>query len=205
MFCDTLRAWERVNKKSMKETIKKIKKTFIAGVILFLPVFVLLSIFQKVYGFIFGFGKKLTDLLGLSNVPGWDFAPALTTVLLIVIFYLFGLLTKISAVTKSKEWFENNVLSYVPNYSKFNAKMTIKLQPGEDLRQPALIEINDFRRPGFLIHSEEGKSTVFMPSTPDTDYGEVWVVDTKKVKQINMNAKEFKKSILLSGKGLKIN
>ncbi|MBK7253370.1 MAG: hypothetical protein IPI04_05465 [Ignavibacteria bacterium] len=189
----------------MKETIKKIKKTFIAGVILFLPVFVLLSIFQKVYGFIFGFGKKLTDLLGLSNVPGWDFAPALTTVLLIVIFYLFGLLTKISAVTKSKEWFENNVLSYVPNYSKFNAKMTIKLQPGEDLRQPALIEINDFRRPGFLIHSEEGKSTVFMPSTPDTDYGEVWVVDTKKVKQINMNAKEFKKSILLSGKGLKIN
>ena len=44
----------------------------------------------------------------------------LTTVLLIVIFYLFGLLTKISAVTKSKEWFENNVLSYVPNYSKFN-------------------------------------------------------------------------------------
>ena len=135
----------------------------------------------------------------------WDFAPALTTVLLIVIFYLFGLLTKISAVTKSKEWFENNVLSYVPNYSKFNAKMTIKLQPGEDLRQPALIEINDFRRPGFLIHSEEGTSTVFMPSTPDTDYGEVWVVDTKKVKQINMNAKEFKKSILLSGKGLKIN
>ena len=34
---------------------------------------------------------------------------------------------------------------------------------------------------GFLIHSEEGKSTVFMPSTPDTDYGEVWVVDTKKL------------------------
>ena len=65
MFCDTLRAWERVNKKSMKETIKKIKKTFIAGVILFLPVFVLLSIIQKVYGFIFGFDKLLR--FGLSE------------------------------------------------------------------------------------------------------------------------------------------
>ncbi len=189
----------------MKETFKKIKKTFIAGVILFLPVFVLLSIFQKIYGFIFGFGKKLTGLLGLGGVPGWDFAPALTTVLLIVIFYLFGLLTRFTAVTRGKEWFENNILSYVPNYSKFNAKMTIKLQPGEDLRQPALIEINDFWKPGFLIHSEKGKSTIFMPSTPDTDYGEVWVVETKRVKEINMTAKEFKKSILLSGKGLKIN
>ncbi|MBL8006739.1 MAG: hypothetical protein JNJ56_04360 [Ignavibacteria bacterium] len=189
----------------MKETFKKVKKTFIAGVILFLPVFVLLSIFQKVYGFVFGFGKKLTDILGLSNVPGWDFAPALTTVLLIIIFYLFGLLTRISAVTKGKEWFETNVLNYIPNYSKFNAKMTIKLQPGEDLRQPALIEINDFWKPGFLIHSENGRSTVFMPSTPDTDYGEVWVVETKRVNEINMSSKEFKKSILLSGKGLKLN
>ncbi len=99
----------------MKETVKKFKRTFISGVILFLPVFVLLSIFQKVYGFIFGFGKKLTGLLGLSGVPGWDFAPALTTVLLIVIFYLFGLLTRFTAVTRGKEWFENNILSYVPN------------------------------------------------------------------------------------------
>ena len=168
----------------MKETFKKIKKTMVSGIILFLPIFILLSIFQKVYGFIFGFGHKLTELLGLNNVPGWEFAPIVTTALLILILYIFGLISRLSIVTRGKEWFEDNVLNYVPNYSKYNAKMTSKLQPGEDLRQPALVEMNDYSKPCLLISNENGKSTVFMPSTPDTDLGEVWVVDSKRIKKI---------------------
>jgi len=187
----------------MKETFKKIKKTMVSGIILFLPIFILLSILQKVYGFVFGFGHKLTELLGLNNVPGWEFAPIVTTALLILILYIFGLISRLAFVTRGKEWFEDNVLNYVPNYSKYNAKMTSKLQPGEDLRQPALVEMNDYSKPCLLISNENGKSTVFMPSTPDTDLGEVWVVDSKRIKKISMTAKEFKKSLHLSGKGLK--
>lgn len=44
-----------------------------------------------------------------------------------------------------------------------------------------------------------------MHSTPDTDYGEVWIVDTRRVKEIDMTPKELKTSLLLSGKGLKVN
>ena len=187
----------------MKETFKKIKSTIISGVILFLPVFILVSLFQKVYGFVYGIGHKLTVILGLDSASGW--VTVMSAILLVIIVYVFGLIAKLTSVTKAKEWFENNVLNYVPNYSKYNAKMTTKLQPGEDLRQPALIGINDLWKPGFLISSENGKSTVFMPSTPDTDYGEVWVVETGRVKELNMTAKEFKKSLHLSGKGLNIN
>ncbi len=184
----------------MKETFKKVKKTIIAGVVLFLPVFILVSLFQKVYGFVYGLGHKMTVLLGLDNAS--VSATVLTTVLLLVIIYVFGLIARLTSVTKAKEWFENNVLNYIPNYSKYNAKMTAKLQPGEDLRQPALVEMNDYSKPCFLVTTEKGRSTVFMPSTPDTDLGEVWVVDSKRVKKISMTAKEFSKSLHLSGKGL---
>lgn len=186
----------------MKETFKKIKQTIISGVILFLPVFILVSLFQKIYGFVYGLGHKVTGILGLDNASGW--VTVLTAVILFAIVFVFGLIARLTSVTRTKEWFENNFLNYVPNYSKYNAKMTTKLQPGEDLRQPALVGMSDIWKPGFLISSENGKSTVFMPSTPDTDYGEVWVVETNSIKEINMSAKEFKKSLHLSGKGLKI-
>jgi uncharacterized membrane protein len=184
----------------MKNLYKKIKNTFISGIILFLPLFILAAILQKVYTFMFGFGHKITALLGMEK----EFAPVLTTVLVILLFYIFGLLVRFSMVTKMKEWIENNLLVYIPTYSKYKAKMMAKLQPGADLRQPVLVEMSGALKPGLLVNTENGKSTVFMPTTPDTDYGEVWVVDSKSVTEINMSTKELKTSLLLAGKGLKI-
>lgn len=181
----------------MKDLFTKVKNTFVSGIILFLPVFILAAIFKKVYDFMFGFGHKFTQMLGLEK----DFAPVLTTAFIILLFYSFGLLVRFSTVTKVKEWIENNVLVYIPTYSKYKAKMMAKLQPGQDLRQPVLVERADGWKPGFLISSEDGKSTVFLPSTPDTDYGEVWIVESSKITEVNMTPKEFKTSLLLSGKG----
>lgn len=189
----------------MKDLFKKVKNTIISGIVLFLPIFILVAIFQKVYGFLFGFGHKLTGMLGLDKVEGFDFAPVLTTVLLIVVLYFFGLLVRFSTVTKVKEWIENNVLVYIPTYSKYKAKMMAKLQPGKDLRLPAMVEMQDGLKPCLLVSSESGKSIVFMPSTPDTDLGEVWIVDSKRVSEVSMTLKEFKTAMLLSGKGLKLN
>jgi uncharacterized membrane protein len=189
----------------MKDLFNKVKNTIISGIVLFLPVFILVAIFQKVYGFLFGFGHKLTGMLGLDKVEGFDFAPVLTTVLLIVVLYLFGLLVRFSTVTKVKEWIENNVLVYIPTYSKYKAKMMAKLQPGQDLRQPAMVEMQDGLKPCLLVSSESGNSTIFLPSTPDTDLGEVWIVDSKRVTEVSMTLKEFKTAMLLSGKGLKFN
>jgi len=187
----------------VKEIIKNLKNTFIAGIVLFLPAFVLLAIVQKVYGFMYGFGHKFTELLGLKGVDGLEVAPIITAVLLMVIFYLCGLLVRFSVVTRGKEWIENTVLVYVPNYSKHKAKMMAKLQPGQDLREPVLVEMAGAWKPGFLISTVDEKSTVFLPSTPDTDYGEVWVVDTLNITKLDMTQKELKTALLTSGKGLK--
>jgi uncharacterized membrane protein len=54
-----------------------------------------------------------------------------------------------------------------------------------------------------LIKSNTEKSTVFLPSTPDTDIGEVWIVENTKVTLLEMSTKELKNSLLLSGKGMK--
>jgi uncharacterized membrane protein len=187
----------------MKELLNKVKNTIISGIVLFLPVFILVAIFKKVYGFLFGFGHKLTGMLGLDKVEGFNFSPVFTTLILLMLLYLFGLMVKFTTVTRVKDWIENNVLVFIPTYSKYKAKMMAKLQLGKDLRQPAMVEMQDGLKPCLLVSSEAGKSIVFMPSTPDTDLGEVWVVDSKRVTEVSMTFKEFKTAMLLSGKGLK--
>ena len=81
--------------------------------------------------------------------------------------------------------------------------MTAKLQPEEDVRPPILVELNGAWKPGFLIKTIDDKTTVFLPTTPDIDYGEVWIVENAKVTLLEMTTKEFKTSLLLSGKGMK--
>ena len=71
----------------MKETIKQIQKTIVAGIILFIPVFVLLALLEKIFGFLSGFGKDLAASLDLKSSGGISAAPVVTTVLLIIIFF----------------------------------------------------------------------------------------------------------------------
>ncbi len=189
----------------MKEKFKKIRQTIISGIILFIPVFVLIAIIEKVFGFLSGFGKGIASTLGLKSIGGVSAAPIVTTVLLIIIFYLCGLLVRFTLVTKAKEWVESSVLNYVPNYAKYKAKMLAKVQPTKDERQPALVEINDYFKPCLIVSSSDSKTIVFIPSSPDTDNGEVLIADSRKVKAINMDIAEFKNSLLLSGKGMKCN
>ena len=189
----------------MKEQFKKIQRTVISGVVLFIPIFVLIAILEKVFGFLSGFGKGLASTLGLKSIGGVSAAPIVTTILLIIIFYLCGLLVRFTLVTKVKEWLENSVLNYVPNYAKYKAKMLAKVQPTKDERQPALVEINEYLKPCLIVSTSDSKTTVFVPSSPDTDNGEVLIVDSRKVKAIRMDIIEFKNSLLLSGKGMKYN
>ena len=187
----------------MKKTIKKIKDTVISGIVLFLPIFILLSIFKSVYTKLYKYGHKLTEILGLDNAGDKKWVPFVTLFLVVVLFFICGLLARFAMIGKMKEWIENNVLLYIPTYSKYKAKMTAKLQPEEDVRPPVLVELNGAWKPGFLIKTNEEKSTVFLPTTPDIDYGEVWIVENARVSLLEMTTKEFKTSILLSGKGMK--
>ncbi len=189
----------------MSERIKKFKGTIISGIILFIPVFIILALIEKIYAFLFGFGTKIAQILGLTSIGGKAAAPVVTTILLLIIFYISGLLVRFTLVTRAKEWIENSVLIYVPNYNKYKAKMMTKLQPVKDERQPAVVQIGDYLKPCLIVSSLDSKTTIFIPSTPDTDYGEVMIVDTAKVKKINMNSADFKNAILMSGKGLNYN
>lgn len=188
----------------MKQFLAHVRNTVISGIILLLPVFVVIIIVQKMFAKLTGFGKQLSDFLGLKTIGGVGAASIATTFILVTAFYLVGLLVRFTMVTNIRNWIENNLLQYIPGYLGYKVKMEEKLMPKADERIAALISVNGITRPGFLVSREGDQCVVFMPNTPDTNAGEVWVVKAEQVKELGKTDAAFLNSIRHSGKGLVI-
>lgn len=187
----------------MSKFFSHLRSTVIAGVIFLIPVFVVVLIIQKIYSGLTGFGHELAKMLGIKSIAGIGAASIGTTLILISVFYACGWLVRVAMISNLRAWVENNLLLYIPGYLNYKVKMEEKLIPKKEERISARIRTGDITRMGFLIHRENGKCTVLVPNTPDTDTGQVWIVDEHQVTEMAMNEKDLLIAIRHSGRGLK--
>jgi uncharacterized membrane protein len=187
----------------MKAFFQNLKTTIIAGVIFLLPVFGVLMLLQKLYGKLTGFGSQMAALLGIKSVAGIGATSIATTLILVALFYVSGLMVKVTFMVKFRNWVESNLLQYIPGYLGYKVKMEEKLLPRIEARTAALVHAGEIMRPGFLVSRSAGKCVVFIPNTPDTNTGEVWVVDENKVQDLGKADDAFLNGIRYSGRGLR--
>lgn len=186
----------------MQKRIAGFRNIIISGILFLLPVFVVAYLVQKIWKGLTGFGTKLAKTLGLETVNGISVSPIITTLVLIAIFFFCGLLVEFAKIGRFRTWLENAFLKYIPGYVKYKVKMEEKLLPPDDTRIPVFVQLNNAWKPGFLIEKHEGRSVVFMPHTPETDTGDIWLIDDEKIQPAQMDARKFKKALELSGYGL---
>lgn len=186
----------------MKNFFQHLRGTIISGIVFLIPVFVIIVIMQNLYNKLTGFGKQLAAMLGIKTVAGVGAATIGTTILLILAFYCFGLLVRFTMFTSLRNWIDKGLM-FIPGYVNYKVKMEEKLMPKTESRIAALIRTGDVERPGFLMHRENRKCTVFIPNTPDTDAGQVWIVDEQQVKELGTADAAFLNGIRHSGKNLK--
>jgi uncharacterized membrane protein len=185
----------------MSSVFTYIKNTIVTGTLVFLPLIVLMGMLIKVYKTLFEYGNKLTEFLGLHNIHVINFPIIITILLVLLLMLLFGILVRFSFVKVMNEQIEENILKHLPGYPKYKAEMMKKIIPNADNHAPVLVEMNGSWKPGFLVSQSEDKSTVFLPNSPDTDNGEVWVVTSSKVQMLDMSHDDLEKALLLSGEG----
>lgn len=186
----------------MKAFMDNFRNTILSGILFLLPGFVVVYIIQKTWKILTGFGYFLAKTMGLEFIKGIDTGPIVTTLVMIVLLYGCGLLVRFARITRIRNWLENAFLEYIPGYVKYKVKMEEKLLPPEDTRKPVLVQLNQAWKPGFLVESRGEEAVVFMPHTPETDTGDVWVIHQSHLRLLDMDAKRFKKSLELSGHGL---
>lgn len=188
----------------MKSFLEKIRNTILSGIIFLIPVFAIILLEQRIWKGMTGFGQQLANLFGITTVAGVGAASVMTTIILLLLFYVCGLLVRFAMVSSISSWIDRNLLQYIPGYLKYKVKMEEKLLPPEEPRQAVLVQIRDAWKPGLLMGRDNGHATVFMPSTPDTDNGEVWVVEEKNLRPLQMSVEELIASLQMSGRGLKV-
>lgn len=188
----------------MKKILEHLKSRVLAGIIFSIPVFVILSILQKLWLTLDGTGNYIVEALGIKSLLGNTSITIATTLLLVVIFYIIGWLVKFSLVTSFKVWLENGLLQYLPNYLTFKSKMKEKLLPKKDARQPVLVDYGNFRKPGLLIETHKDDAIVFFPNSPDSNNGHTQVVKTQQVQHLSTDTVTLLKSLQACGKNLPV-
>ena len=186
----------------MKKLLNNFRNTILSGILFFLPIFFLLGLIQKVWQGLTGFGAKLAAFVGVKSVAGVGAASIVTTILLIIIFYICGLLIRFAFIGNFRNWIENTLLQYIPGYLTYKVKMEEKLIKKTDERKPVLVVTPNGSRPGLLIETTGQSATVYLPNTPDTNNGQVWVVDLSTIRHLKGDAKSLLKSVQYSGKDI---
>lgn len=186
----------------MNKVLQHIRTTVASGLLFLIPAFVLVMIFQNLYVKLSGFGVHLAKFLGLPSIGHIGAVSIATSLIIITLVYLSGLLVKISKVSQFRNWLDENVLQYIPGYINYKVKMEEKVLQKTDHRPPVLVQVGDISRPGFLTETKEQLCIVYIPGAPDTNTGEIWVVPEKQVTILNTTESTFKQAIMHNGKNL---
>jgi uncharacterized membrane protein len=186
----------------MNKVLQHIRTTVTSGILFLIPAFVMVMIIQNLYAKLTGFGAHLAKFLGLPSIGHIGAVSIATSLIIIALIYLSGLLVKISKVSQFRNWLDENVLQFIPGYINYKVKMEEKVMQKTDHRPPVLVRVGDISRPGFLTDRSGQSCVVYIPSAPDTNTGEIWVVPENLVTILSTPESTFKQSIMHNGKNI---
>src|SRR5262249_53160690 len=103
---------------SMKKYVRSLRDIVIAGFMFLVPVYVL---FTKAWTSLSTIGTKLAAVFGLKSIFGVGGSTILSSLVLIAIWLVCGLLVRISFVGSLNKAVESRLAKYVPGYATYRA------------------------------------------------------------------------------------
>ena len=184
-----------------------LKTTMLGGVLVVLPIVILILVFKWLYEFVADKIKPLTYLLS-ETVKLQEFvASALALILILLTFFLVGLLVKTRLGRFSIEKLETKFLSKLPLY-KFIKETILQLVSNEKnlFKNVALVKLfgNETRVTAFITDEhDDGSYTVFVPSGPAPTAGFIYHLTRNNVQIVNYPIDKAMRTIFSVGLGSK--
>ncbi len=180
-----------------------VKKTVIRGLVFWIPVFVIILLVAKAYSMLAAPARKLAGMLHLdhANIS----APILVSVLLVLIFFISGLLLRIGIFGGVRNWADGQLALYIPGYDFYKRNLIAKIDPdaAAEGRTAVLLTVDSVSRPGYIVEAlDDGRLVVFVPTKPDAPDGSIVIVPPDKVQQLAGGEKRLGLILQHQGKGL---
>jgi uncharacterized membrane protein len=185
----------------VKQMRKSLVQTFVAGVLLVVPVYLAILMLLKAMKSLGAVVRPVARLLPQS-FP----AETIISLLLVVMFCLLAgtvLRTTLGQVMMAK--MEDSILHKIPGYDVIRSMAGQLTGQGQDSAwQPALVEIEDALVPAFIVEEfEDGRFTVFVPSVPTPLAGAIYILSADRVHPLNVPFPQAVKTVTRWGSGSK--
>lgn len=184
-----------------------IKTTFVGGFLIVLPIMILLIVLNWMFQSLTAYIRPITNLL-IETAQVNEFVASFFAVFLIVlVFFLVGLIVKTKMGKVSVAAFENRFLSKIFGYRII--KETVLQIFGEEknvFKAVALVKLfgNETLMTAFVTDEHpDGSYTVFIPSGPAPTAGFVYHVQKEQITIVNIPVDQALRTILSLGGGSK--
>lgn len=181
----------------------KIKERILRGMVLFLlPIMLLFIILEKAMGII----KKLIHPIKEHLPEAGFFGIGMVSILSFVIFFIVSYLLGILVERRKKRSFilmlEEKILLLIPGYAMLKSRASEAFGVPEENWKSIIVGDKEEWKFGIEIERiENGYSVVFIPEPPDGKAGELKVVHTSKIKQIDVPVSKITNFIRKYGEG----
>ena len=190
----------------MKTFLTKLRDVAIAGFFALFPIYVAFLIFTKAWTLLTSVGVKISGMVGVKTIFGIHAGTALTGILIIAIWFVSGLLVRISFMNTLSRGMERSLSKFLPGYATYKEMAEEKLQHKVKILpyMSALIKWQEYWQPAYIIEQDqEGNCVVFLPEMPNTKSGRLLLVKHDQLRVVSsVTANQFDASLRETGKGL---
>ncbi|MBU1096983.1 MAG: DUF502 domain-containing protein [Bacteroidetes bacterium] len=184
-----------------------LKTTFVGGFLVVLPIVILLIVLNWSFQTLTGYVEPITNLVIQTTRLNVFVASSIALLVIILIFFIVGLLVKTELGKVSFKAIEEKFLGKIFGYKIIRETVTQLF--GEEktiFKGVALVKLfgNETRMTSFITDEhDDGSYTVFIPSGPAPTAGFVYHVTKKQVEIVDVPVEQALRTILSLGSGSK--
>ncbi len=165
-----------------------IRTTVIGGVVFLVPLVIVLLALGKALAFASHLATPIANLFPEFSLLGLGAKTLIGIVLLILIAFGAGLLARTELGKMGRDWIEDTLLNAIPQYQMVKSMVEgyAAIENAEGLK-PLLISIEGGWQIGYLLEEiQEGWVSVFVPQAPTPTSGNVMLLPSARVRELDM-------------------
>src|SRR6516164_4985209 len=105
----------------MKQFFRSVRQTAIAGFFFLFPLYVVFIVTSKAWTSLTSIGSKLASMFGVKTVLGVGGTTLFSSLLIIAIWLLCGLLVRVSFISAFSRAVERTISTLIPSYASYRA------------------------------------------------------------------------------------
>jgi uncharacterized membrane protein len=189
----------------MKQTYKIIRNHIITGFVFLMPVLITVAVIGKFWGTLLKAGNKVSKFIHVHTLLGPNGDAVIALILFVILCILAGFLVKMTVFKRMSDWLDNKLSGFMPGYSNIKKDTEVKIghAPQEEIFETCLIRIYDQWMPAYVVSiSDNGDATVFVPSAPTFNTGQVMVTPAGCYRKLEFDSRKLNDYLKKKGKGL---